>query len=388
MQTGAYTFEASKTIFGMPYTGAVVQEVERLGAQRIFLVASRSLSRTTEAIQELRRALGARFVGLFDDSTVSAPRSAVIAGAALAREAQADAIVAIGGGSVMDSVKAMRLCLANQVTTVEGMDACRVSFEGGARRIPRLAAPTVPMLAVPTTLAGAESTTSAACFNAARGHKEEFAHPSLAAEMIILDPAITVRTPQDLWLSTGIRAVDHAVETICAVNHLPYSDALCLHALQLLGNALPRCKERPDDLEARLDAQVAAWMARSGVAGDINMGASHGIGHMLGSVAGVPHGHTSCVLLPLVLHWNKPVNVARQALVSEALGHPGEDAGQVLADFIAALGLPGTLRDVGITSHQQLETIATRSMYNKFVRENPRPIRSPQDVLEILELGW
>ena len=252
------------------------------------MVASRTLSRNTAVVQELRRSLGASFVGLFDDSTVSAARSAVIAGAALAQEAQADAMLAIGGGSVMDSVKAMRLCLANHVTTVEAMDACRVSFEGGVRRIPELVAPTVPMLAVPTTLAGAESTTSAACFNPARGHKEEFAHPRLAAETIILDPAVTLHTPQDLWLSTGIRAVDHAVETICAVNHLPYSDALCLRALQMLGDALPRCKERPDDLEARLDTQVAAWMARSGVACDINMGASHGIGHMLGSVAGVP----------------------------------------------------------------------------------------------------
>ena len=89
-----------------------------------------------------------------------------------------------------------------------------------------------------------------------------------------------------------------------------------------------------------------------------------------------------------MLRWNKPVNAERQALISEALGHLGEDAGQVVADLIAALGLPGTLRDVGITSHQQLEIIASRSMYNKFVRENPRPIRGPHDVLEILEQGW
>ena len=122
----------------------------------------------------------------------------------------------------------------------------------------------------------------------------------------MLDPRASVHTPEWLFLSTGIRAVDHAVEDICSVNGQPISEGASYHALRLLGKGLPAVKADPADLDARLDCQIGAWMSMVGSQTGVSKGASHGIGHVLGGTAGVPHGYTSCVMLPHVLRFNAP----------------------------------------------------------------------------------
>ena len=119
----------------------------------------------------------------------------------------------------------------------------------------------------------------------------------------------------------------------------------------------------------------------------VTKGASHGIGHVLGGTAGVPHGYTSCVMLPPVLRFNEQVNAERQAWVSDALGRPGENAGDVVAELVASLGLPGRLRDVGV-NQEQLERIAEESMHDRWVHTNPRKIDGPQTVRALLDAAW
>jgi maleylacetate reductase len=116
-------------------------------------------------------------------------------------------------------------------------------------------------------------------------------------------------------------------------------------------------------------------------------GASHGIGHVLGGTAHVPHGYTSCVMLPHVLRFNEPVNAERQKWVSEALGRPNERAGDAVAALIAGLGLPGTLRDVGVKA-EQLDEIAAGSMHDRWVHTNPRKIDGPASVRSLLDAAW
>src|SRR5437899_13018029 len=160
---------------------------------------------------------------------------------------------------------------------------------------------------------------------------------------VILDPKISVHTPEWLFLSTGIRAVDHAVEDICSVNGQPIAEGASYHALRLLGNGLPAVKADGANPEARLDCQIGAWMSMVGSQSGVSKGASHGIGHVLGGTASVPHGYTSCVMLPHVLRFNHTVNPERQALVSAALCRPGDPAAEVVSGLIAALGLPQRL---------------------------------------------
>jgi maleylacetate reductase len=116
------------------------------------------------------------------------------------------------------------------------------------------------------------------------------------------------------------------------------------------------------------------------------MGASHGIGYVLGAVHNVPHGYTSCVMLPAVMRWNKSVNAERQALVSAAMGQPGEDAGDVLDAFIRGLGMPRSLQDVRI-GPEHFDGIAEAAMGTPWVPRNPRPIDSPAQLREILVLA-
>jgi len=371
-----------EVVFGEPAAEAVVAQMERLRKSRAFLMVSGTLRRETDEIEKIKRALGGRCAAIFDAMPQHTPREAVIAAAAQARDANADLIVTVGGGSITDGAKAVQLCLANDIRTVEGMDAIR-AVKGAP---PPMNAPSVRQISVPTTIAGGEFSASAGVTNMATRFKEPVRHRLTMPHAVILDPAITLHTPEWLFLSTGIRAVDHCVEGICAREAHPYADAQALKGLAMLASGLPRVKANPSDLDARMDCQIGTWLSTGALTSGVPMGASHGIGYVLGSAHGVPHGYTSCVMLPSVMRWNKSVNADRQALVAEAMGQPGKDAGDVLDNFIRNLGMPRSLREVKVTS-EHFDAIAKQAMATAWVPRNPRRIGGPEQVREILELA-
>jgi len=367
-----------EVVFGRPAAVAVAELTQRMGAERVFLMVSGTLNRETDEIERIRAALGNRCAGLFDKMPPHTPRSAVIAAAAMAREAKADLIVTVGGGSITDGAKAVQLCLANDVTSVEGMDACRGNAE--------FRAPTVRQISVPTTLSAGEFSAIAGVTKEATRVKEMFGHKMVIPVAVVLDPALTVHTPEWLFLSTGIRAVDHCVEGVCSNEANAYGDAQALRGLSLLAKGLARVKADPSDIAARLDCQTGSWLSMGPLAAGVPMGASHGIGYVLGAVFDIPHGHTSCIMLPAVMRWNKVVNAERQALIADAMGCPGEDAGDVLDRFIGGLGMPRSLSAVGIGA-EQFDRIAKQAMGTPWVPRNPRAIEGPEGVREILELA-
>jgi maleylacetate reductase len=388
LHSGRVDFGEMETVeFGRPAAEVVAQEARRREAERVFLMASGTLNRTSDEVAKVRRALGNRFAGLFDRMPPHTPRRAVIEAAAMAREVGADLIVTIGGGSVTDGAKAVRLCLANDIETADALDQYRpVKGPDGSVGPPPCSPPSVPQVTVPTTLSAGEFSAIAGVTDERHRVKELFRHPRIIPSAVVLDPAVTVHTPEWLWLSTGIRAVDHCVEGICSGEANPYADAQALHGLALLCRGLPRVKAEPNNLEARLDCQIGSWLSMGPLASGVPMGASHGIGYVLGAVFDVPHGHTSCIMLPAVMHWNKPVNGERQALVAAAMGHPGEDAGDVLSAFIAGLGMPRSLGAVKI-GPENFARLAEQAMDTPWVPRNPRPIAGPAQVREILELA-
>ena len=254
----------SEVQFGIPAAQAVAEQAQRLDAQRVFLMVSGTLNRQTDEIDKVRRALGNHCVGTFDQMPPHTPRHAVIAAAAQARDAGADLIVTIGGGSITDGAKAVQLCLANDIRTAEALDALRpVKGPDGAMSPPPFKAPTVRQITVPTTLSAGEFSAIAGITDERHKVKELFRHPQIIPRVVILDPAITVHTPEWLFLSTGIRAVDHCVEGICSNEAHPFADAQALRGLSLLSRGLPRVKADPSDLQARLDCQMGAWQAAS-----------------------------------------------------------------------------------------------------------------------------
>jgi maleylacetate reductase len=371
-----------EVVFGEAAAAALVAQMDRLSASRAFLMVSGTLNRQTDEIEKIRDALAARFAGVFDAMPQHTPREAVIAATDAARTARADLIVTVGGGSITDGAKAVQLCLANDIRTVADID--RIRAVKGA--VPAINAPSVRQISVPTTIAGGEFSSIAGVTNQQTHVKEMLAHRLAMPRAVILDPAITLHTPEWLFLSTGIRAVDHCVAGLCSREAHPYADAQALKGLALLAQGLPRVKADPHDLDARMDCQIGTWLSVGPLASGVPMGASHGIGYVLGAAYGVPHGYTSCVMLPSVMRWNKSANGERQALVANVMGHPGEDAADVLDRFIRGLGMPRSLGEVRV-GKEHFDAIAKQAMATPWVPRNPRRIDGPAQLREILELA-
>jgi maleylacetate reductase len=190
-----------------------------------------------------------------------------------------------------------------------------------------------------------------------------------------------------LLLSTGMRAVDHAVERWCAQRQAPFSQAVSLQAMRMLAQALPAVARAPDDLSARATAQQAMWLAQLGFTSGVPYGASHGIGYLLGGGLGMPHGVTSCIMLPAVLRWNESVNAERQETVREIFGSGASSAGAAMREFVQRLGQPVSLKSQGI-ARSQLRAIAEQYDGTGPIASNPRKVGSVEDLIEILELAY
>ncbi|MBT3370106.1 MAG: iron-containing alcohol dehydrogenase [Rhodospirillaceae bacterium] len=385
MQSGQIVFTGmDRVIFGQAAAGAVAGEAERLGAERVFLLVSGTLNRETDAVEQMAAALGPRYAGRWDHMPSHSPREAVVGCANAAREAGCDLLVSFGGGSTTDGGKAVTICLQHGITEAAGLEPFRtVVDENGERHFPEYDAPEIRQIVVPTTLSGGEFNARAGITNTVEKLKQSYMHPGIIPLSVILDAAATVHTPEWLWLSTGIRAVDHAVETYCSLDANAYTDGAALQALRLLSEGLARVKADPSDLDARLQCLMGAWISMTGVVTGTRLGASHAIGHILGGTANVPHGYTSCVMLPYVMDYNAAINSNRQADIAAALGQPKATAGDALDKLISGLGMPRTLREVDI-SEEQLPQLAENCMLDTWTFSNPRKIRSPEQIMEIL----
>ncbi|MGH7692098.1 MAG: iron-containing alcohol dehydrogenase [Candidatus Dormibacteria bacterium] len=307
-------------------------ELQRLGATRAVLACSATLAHQTPAVQELERALADLHQATYTGLSQHTPEAAVAELAAQLRELGADAVVSVGGGSVIDGCKA-------------------AVHQAGAE---------IVHLALPTTLSGAEFTASAGITDAASRQKRRVEDRGAAPRVVFLDPELSRHTPPRLWLGSGIRALDHAVETICSEVTDPLADHLAQEAIRRLRQALPACHRDPGDDSARYSAQLAAWWAALGLA-SVPMGPSHSLGKLLGAPFGIPHGITSCVLLPVVIERTAELEPGRIAALAAPfqVGGPRAVAG-ACRELVGELGLPTSLAAAGLTRDQlpiYLETV-------------------------------
>ena len=378
MDTGSYrNVPVERVEWGVPAAQAIAADAQKRDARRVLVVASGTLSRNTSIVRDTQAALGPRFAALFDKCKEHSPLDSVLACALLAHDIRPDLIATIGGGSVIDTAKIVQLCLTHDIRTMDEL----LSYANKPTTEPS----TVRQIMVPTTLSGAEFGNVGGALDPAKKLKTSFLAPDMVGRVIALDPWAATHTPEWLWLSTAIRSVDHAIEGYCALRSNPFIRGTALHALRLFAGSLRRTKTDPNDLDARLMSLQAVWLATAGLA-RVPMGASHGIGYLLGSMGGVPHGYTSCVMLPAVLAWNTAVNGDIQPPIAEALGRPDLTASQAVAALLDDLGMPRTLKDVGISDDLQPK-IAEQAAKSPAVANNPRPVKTPQDALEILVLA-
>ena len=366
---------------------ALVEEVQVLGAKRVFLLVSTTLRNSTDEISEIEAALGDSVASVFDGIRAHAPRLDVLAALEAARAAETDLIITVGGGSVTDAGKVIALGLKHGFQKHEDFEGYYVYVdEAGETVVPQFEAPEIRVICCPTTLSGGEFNTMGGVTDDKDNKKQGYTHRMMAPIAIVLDPALTVHTPEWLWFSTGVRALDHALEALGSTHSNHFCDGIAGSAIRLLSNALPEVKSDGADLDARLRCQVGAWQSMIPVIGGVPMGASHAIGHVLGGTADVPHGYCSCVMAPSVLAFNESVNGDKQRQISMCMGQPDRAASELVDEFITALGMPRSLTAVGITE-EQLDLIAEYTMLDFWSRTNPREIKGPADVRGILEMA-
>lgn len=313
MKSGTHTFLPTRRVhFGAGSLGKLEEEAR--SEDRAFVVTGRTLNQKTDLVRRVEALLGGKHRGTFDAMGQHTPGSAVERAAEEARGV--DLLVSVGGGSVIDGTKA-------------------VSRELGYPA----------HVAVPTTLSGAEWAHRVGVTDEAKGRKAGFADPESVPPVVILDPEATLFTPERLWLSTGVRALDHAVEGMLFGGEHPVTDVTGLEGARRLVEYLPRSKEEPEDVDARAELQVAAWLAYFGPL-NTPMGLSHELGRRIGASYQVPHGITSCITLaPTLDRVRDKVAPDRWSKLRDALG--GDPADRVAA-LVAGLGLPNRLREFGV----------------------------------------
>jgi len=365
---------------GLALAQALPREIAE--SQRVVLVTPRSLAGSALA-GEVKAVIGARLTGTFAAMRAHSPVEDVLALAALMRERQADLIVALGGGSVIDGAKVACLAVWRGITDRAGLIGAATArgreadFWDGDPPRPRI----IPL---PTTLSAAEFAPYAGYTDLAAGRKYRALDPWMVPRAVILDPAATLETPAPLLLSSGIRALDHAVERWCSSEPTAFSDAVSQQAMVMLAENLPRLHQNPGDMAARAACQYAAWLAVMGGWSGVPVGASHGLGYILGAAKGVPHGITSCLMLHAVMRWNVPVNGERQAQVARIFG--AEAAGPAIEAFVRGLGLPTRLSEQGIMP-VEFAGLAARWTGDAPIATNPRPVGGAADLIEILQLA-
>lgn len=301
--------------------------LERCGAHRPLLLTNRSLA-TSRVVGRVGESIPGGPAATFAAIRANAPADDIRAAVALAGPERVDSIVAVGGSSVTDAAKIVSLRL------------------GEVRRESDRAGAVPPTVLIPTTLSSGELTPAAGTTGEVDREKTYVVDPRMAPSVVVLDPEATLETPAELWLSSGVKAVDHACEALWATAPHPYSDALAGDALRRLIRSLPACASDLHDVDARLDAQIGGWFSMAGMTRH-GPGPSHLLGHQLAARFDVAHGITSCVTLPAVAAWAARESRPGVAAVAQTFGVGLDDVGEALDAFVARLGLPRRLRQVG-----------------------------------------
>lgn len=380
-----------KVVFGPGSVATLAAEVERLGIRRALIVTSNTLATKTDLVKRVRGLLGERCAGVFHKTVQHVPRSIVFAAAEMARQVGADGLVSFGGSTCAVTCRAVALCVAEGVTTGEGLDRYKIQVVNGRPvHVPEVRNAPMPILCVPTTLSAGEYTNGGGVTNEATGQKEHYRSDRLTPRTVILDPELTLATPDWLWFSTGVKALDHCVEGLYSPRRQPMTDALYEAAAARLFQYLPRSRRDPRDMGARNQCLIASWMAGVNIP-NTGMALSHSIGHQLGGRFGVPHGYTSCVTLPGVMEFNREAVADRLAVVARAAGvatarmqqdRAARAAVRAMRGLVAGMGLPGRIRDVGV-AEADLPALAAGVMLDYQAGNNPRPV-DKQSVLDLL----
>ncbi len=323
------------------------------------------------------RAAGATPVAIFDAVPPNSELRVIDACVALARQHAADSVIAIGGGSAIDTAKLVALLLTH------GGDL--QADYAGAQTVP---GPLLPLVVFPTTAGtGSEVTSAAVVYDADTKRKLSFIDGYLRPQLAVLDPALTLKLPPQLTAATGMDAITHAIEAFVDLPHTPFADACAIQALRLAQQWLEAAVRDGRDLDARQGMMMAATLA--GIAFDHSMvGVVHSLSHAIGGLTGLHHGTANSIMLPIGMAYNAAVCGERYAELARAIGvnDLGAWQGTLRTNLHALCGLPRTLHEAGIaqTLAADIAHVAEEDGTSFY---NPRPVEA-EALQPLLETMW
>ena len=363
--------------FGADVTRDVAALCDQYGYQRPFVFSSRTLNRTTDVVDGIAESLGTKLVGRSDRVGEHAPVSNVIAAISEVREANADVLVCIGGGSVMDFGKFVQLGVTEGVRTRDDFRALRVDQEPKLDQRPELR-----QITIPTTFSLPEWTPAGTPVDDETGKKITLRIPDGVGRAILYDPNVVRHTPVRLALVTAIRGLDHSINTVCSTAPVDLCTVLALQAITHFHTAIPLLANGDADIALPM-LQRASWLG--GVCQmSVPHGFSHFMVHVLAPWANIGHSETACVMMLAQARWWREHNDPRLAEVAAAMGRPEETLDVILYDLLRGIGLPTSLREIGIDPATIHEVVPLALAHPYVTLHNMRPILTADDILAIL----
>ncbi len=373
------------------------REVDRLGVKRPFVVCGQSVARRTDLLERVRDALGGEPAGVFDGVQTGSPEAAVQEGSRMAREADADGVIAVGGGSAVVTARAIIIMLAEGGTP---QDHATKYPPGQPPVSPRLMRPKLPNILVLTTPTTAATRAGTAIIDGETGHRLEMFDPKTRPASVIWDTEALMTAPSELCISASGSLFSGVVSALQApvVNTMATADLLA--ALGLLVENLPSVRKNQENGEARLNLCLASFMYNrawdTGASGSA-LGVVSALAHSLDTrYPECSHGAAYSITTAPGMRYNRSHNVSGQARVADALGvrEPGADdetaaesAADAVAGFFEAIGMPGALRDVGVPVDGITE-IAEDAMTDFGLHRNIRPVAGVEELEAVLREAW
>jgi alcohol dehydrogenase class IV len=390
--------DQKKVILGEGSIKELPAELLRLGAKRAFLITNRSIHRGDGIIHQITDVLADNLVGVYSGNSQHAALESVLDAAVAAHARNPDIILSLGSGSATDLAKAVRFALWHDIQNQDGFFKANNALK--QEKFPVTSRAILPQICLPTTLSGAEFTDSIGIttHDTTQG-KLRFVHDSFLPKSIILDSRLTLDTPSRLWLSTGVKTLDHTIARLSSPDRHPVVVATATYAMEILARDLLYSCENPQDLESRQRLLISTWFSlfvTRGASPVIRMGISHALGRQIGGVSSASHGLIAAVILPWAVDFNAAavgdnLIIAAQTLDVYRNGMIGEEAalavGAAIRSLVRKLALPSKLSEIGIP-RADLPIIAKRTMSDISLAKNPRLINSSDEVLALLEQAY
>jgi alcohol dehydrogenase class IV len=353
-------------------------EMEKLGGTKAVLYTDKGLVEAGVAgmVIEAIKSSQLELVGVYDKIVQDARIDLINDGAAFYRKCGADCMVVVGGGSVMDTAKAINILIGDGLDDFMPL-AEQVGLFDGAKILP-------PHIAFPTTAGtGAEVTYAMVVLDEKARAKIAVAHPYCNPDIAILDPELMLKLPPKITAFTAMDAMTHAVESVTCICPNPISDGLGLHAIRLIAKYLPQAIKDPGNVDARGYLLIASTMAGMAFINSFT-GGVHATAHSLGALYGIPHGLANSIMLPHVMEYNLEENPDRFVLIADAMGinidglskeKAARAAVQAVRDLQQAAGLTQTLKDFGVPADREsLNPLIDLAMGDSQLPYNPRTL--------------